>query len=162
MKRIFLLAAILCGLMLSSRGEGEAFDELTPQQKAAVDDVLSVFLRDEEGAVAGANRMRRALEAGLVGALFNDLADSQAPEFGNADGDVTMIEFFDYQCGYCRAVFAAADGNRRRRRRSALGRQGIAGAGRSVGYRRARGFGGASDGKVSAISPRAGGAARTD
>ena len=106
MKRIFLLAAILCGLMLSSRGEGEAFDELTPQQKAAVDDVLSVFLRDEEGAVAGASRMRRALEAGLVAALFNDLADSQAPEFGNADGDVTMIEFFDYQCGYCRAVFA--------------------------------------------------------
>jgi len=27
------------------------------------------------------------------------------PMAGNPDGDVTMIEFFDYQCGYCKRAF---------------------------------------------------------
>ena len=35
--------------------------------------------------------------------LFRDEADFVA---GNADGDVTVVEFFDYQCGYCKAVHA--------------------------------------------------------
>ena len=28
------------------------------------------------------------------------------PVTGNADGDVTLVEFFDYNCGYCKRVFA--------------------------------------------------------
>lgn len=31
--------------------------------------------------------------------------DPNAPVLGNPDGDVTIIEFFDYNCGYCRRVF---------------------------------------------------------
>ncbi|MDA0664736.1 MAG: DsbA family protein [Proteobacteria bacterium] len=31
----------------------------------------------------------------------------QTPEMGNAKGDVTVVEFFDYQCGYCKQVFPA-------------------------------------------------------
>lgn len=31
--------------------------------------------------------------------LFDDPID---PVFGNADGDVTVVEFFDYNCGFCR------------------------------------------------------------
>ena len=31
--------------------------------------------------------------------LFND---ANAPVGGNAKGDVTVVEFFDYQCGYCK------------------------------------------------------------
>jgi len=27
------------------------------------------------------------------------------PVSGNAEGDVTLVEFFDYNCGYCRRVF---------------------------------------------------------
>ena len=120
------------------------------------------FCATKKARSAGANRMRRALEAGLVGALFNDLADSQAPEFGNADGDVTMIEFFDYQCGYCRAVFAplmetvADDGGVR----LVIKELPVLGEASVIAARAA--LAGASAGKVSAISPRAGGAARTD
>jgi protein-disulfide isomerase len=33
--------------------------------------------------------------------LFNDPA---SPSFGNADGDITIVEFFDYQCGYCKSA----------------------------------------------------------
>ncbi|MDH3230953.1 MAG: DsbA family protein [Alphaproteobacteria bacterium] len=28
------------------------------------------------------------------------------PVTGNAEGDVTLVEFFDYNCGYCKRVFA--------------------------------------------------------
>ncbi|SFR46426.1 DsbA family protein [Litoreibacter janthinus] len=31
--------------------------------------------------------------------------DPNAPVMGNPDGDVTVVEFFDYNCGYCRRVF---------------------------------------------------------
>ncbi|WP_131836452.1 DsbA family protein [Ancylobacter aquaticus] len=30
------------------------------------------------------------------------LHDPQTPTFGNAKGDVTIVAFFDYNCGYCR------------------------------------------------------------
>lgn len=35
--------------------------------------------------------------------LFNDPA---SPVAGNPQGDVTLVEFFDYQCGYCKSVLA--------------------------------------------------------
>lgn len=49
---------------------------------------------------AEANRQREALLAhrGLL-----DGATS-SPVLGNPDGDVLMVEFFDYRCPYCRAV----------------------------------------------------------
>ena len=37
-------------------------------------------------------------------ALENNPAD---PVMGNPKGDVTIVEFFDYQCGYCKKVFPA-------------------------------------------------------
>lgn len=36
-------------------------------------------------------------------AIFNDPFD---PVFGNPDGDVTIVEFFDYNCGFCRRSLA--------------------------------------------------------
>ena len=44
----------------------------------------------------------KAAQAALAvhrGALFDQ---SDGPMLGNPDGDVTVVEFFDYNCGYCR------------------------------------------------------------
>ena len=35
------------------------------------------------------------------------LRDPASPVSGNLNGDVTVIEFFDYQCGYCKRVASA-------------------------------------------------------
>lgn len=39
-------------------------------------------------------------------ALFNDADDWVG---GNPDGDVTIVEFMDYRCGYCRQAFAEVE-----------------------------------------------------
>ena len=62
--------------------------------------------RDRERAASGANTVRLQLEQ-----------DSNSPNLGNPDGDVTVIEFFDYNCPYCRSAgrtvqeLLAADAN---------------------------------------------------
>lgn len=33
--------------------------------------------------------------------------DATSPVLGNPEGDVTVVEFFDYQCGYCKQASAA-------------------------------------------------------
>ena len=47
--------------------------------------------RKRERAASGANTVRLQLEQ-----------DPNSPNLGNPDGDVTVIEFFDYNCPYCR------------------------------------------------------------
>jgi protein-disulfide isomerase len=50
------------------------------------------------------NRVAEQKKA-LVASLKNDLVDDpNAPVRGNPSGDVTLIEFFDYRCPYCRQV----------------------------------------------------------
>ena len=35
--------------------------------------------------------------------------DANAPIFGNPDGDASLIEFFDYNCQFCRAMMPVVD-----------------------------------------------------
>lgn len=51
---------------------------------------------------AQAEKMKLALAA-HADALFRD---PNAPVAGNPKGDVTVVEFFDYNCGYCKRSFA--------------------------------------------------------
>lgn len=62
--------------------------------------------REKERAASGANTVRLQLES-----------DTNAPNLGNPEGDVTVVEFFDYNCPYCRSAgqtlqaLLAADAN---------------------------------------------------
>ena len=49
---------------------------------------------------------RQAAAAAAVLSENRDILenDPNAPVLGNADGDVTVVEFFDYNCPYCRRV----------------------------------------------------------
>lgn len=35
------------------------------------------------------------------------ISDPNAPTYGNPDADITIIEFFDYNCGYCKKAMVA-------------------------------------------------------
>lgn len=98
--------------LLSALGAGAAAAQgLTDQQRREVLDVVREALRTDPSllreALAGlqaaedAELARRRAEAiaNNAAALFRDPAD---PVRGNPRGDVTLVEFFDARCGYCR------------------------------------------------------------
>lgn len=60
-------------------------------------DVLEQFQANEH--LYSARRFAKVLNNGLRDPLFHDASD---PMMGNPDGDVVMVEFFDYNCGYCK------------------------------------------------------------
>ncbi len=62
-----------------------------------ITEALDILQQREE--MAELERQRAALVA-QHDAIFN----SQSPIMGNPDGDVTLVEFFDYQCGFCKRV----------------------------------------------------------
>lgn len=75
-------------------------------------DALDVFQANEP--VYTARRFSKLLDSGLRDPLYHSASD---PYLGNPDGDVVLVEFFDYNCGYCKSVAPGlfdsvqADGN---------------------------------------------------
>jgi protein-disulfide isomerase len=57
---------------------------------------------DKRQAAADTEKAKAAV-AGNAEALFNS---SRQVVLGNAKGDVTMVEFFDYNCGFCKKALA--------------------------------------------------------
>ncbi|MBL4692386.1 MAG: thioredoxin domain-containing protein [Magnetovibrio sp.] len=51
---------------------------------------------------AEANAKKRDVLTSMSSSLKNNPND---PVIGNPDGDLTVVEFFDYRCGYCKKVF---------------------------------------------------------
>jgi protein-disulfide isomerase len=58
----------------------------------------AVMLGIAPGPALGQNGSETVLTEALV------LRDPDIPVAGNADGDITIVEYFDYQCPYCRKI----------------------------------------------------------
>lgn len=103
-----------------------AQEALTPGQKQAIEALVrdyilenpeiileSLKIMEERQQAEQQEAVRTALVAQRT-ALERDPGD---PVVGNPDGDVTIVEFFDYQCSYCKSVMGplmnlvARDGN---------------------------------------------------
>lgn len=74
-------------------------------------EMVSAMEQREQVSAAATDRTRLRAEAG---ALYEDTASWVG---GNLDGDITVVEFMDYRCGYCRRAhpevkdLIATDGN---------------------------------------------------
>ena len=111
LKRLFAPVAIACALFLG-QSAARAEDKL---DRAAVEAIVKDYLvqhpeviedamnaLQERRAAAEAERQKKAVSEntdGLVNAPQNAV-------LGNPDGDVTLVEFFDYNCGYCKRGFS--------------------------------------------------------
>ncbi len=91
-----------------------AIAEIEGKDKKAIEEIVHQYILEHPEIIAEAierlrERERVAQEASLrqaKTALAPQIYDNpQTPEMGNAKGDVTVVEFFDYQCGYCKRVF---------------------------------------------------------
>jgi protein-disulfide isomerase len=112
--RPFLLGlALLLLALLATAAPGGAAEPLTPAQKDEVEKVIhDYFIAHPEFMI----EVLRAAEAKLKAEKAQDskqaiaarreelLHDPATPVGGNPEGDVTIVEFFDYRCPYCKQV----------------------------------------------------------
>ena len=84
---------------------------LTPAQEAAVRALVLQTIRDNPAIVGEALQTLQTQAQDLADAQAKDalkaqeanlFADPNAPVIGNPAGDVTVVEFFDYNCPYCK------------------------------------------------------------
>lgn len=121
--RVATAAAFLAGAVLALGGAvGTTF--LTPEPpppepaaprvtEADVRGIVQAFLAEKPDLVIDAIRTYQAREEkreadqrnAAIAALWDDLGGVESdPVVGNPQGDVTIVEFFDYRCGYCKRM----------------------------------------------------------
>jgi protein-disulfide isomerase len=110
-----LLVAAGVALMGSAFGVASAqAAEFSDLQRGEIKDIVREYLLENPEVIAEAimilrDRQQQAEDAQAkdllaqnADALFHNANDAV---LGNPKGDVTLVEFFDYRCGYCKAVF---------------------------------------------------------
>jgi protein-disulfide isomerase len=106
--RLFAAAATAALLMLPAPSRAEDFSDA---QRGEIERIIKNYLvshpevleealgeLEKRQAVAEAEKHRSAVKE-YSQALFNS---SHQVTLGNPQGDVTLVEFFDYNCGYCK------------------------------------------------------------
>ncbi len=104
--RVFTLAAMLIAAGLAARSA--AADQFTPAQRAEIVQVLRQALTQDPSILREAVTALQADEskrrAAAVLAHADQLAGPADPVAGNPQGNVTIVEFFDTRCPYCRRL----------------------------------------------------------
>ncbi|MDC1258792.1 thioredoxin domain-containing protein, partial [Planktomarina temperata] len=99
--RAILLALAFAGFAQSAPAQSMTEDQVKQLALEAILENPEIIMqavailqqREKERAASGANTVRLELES-----------DPTAPNLGNPEGDVTVVEFFDYNCPYCRSA----------------------------------------------------------
>ena len=118
------LAALLAATPVGA--QDQAAGGLSPEQAASVREIVREMLRTQPDIVIEAIReyqarqeaQERELRRQAIAELGADLhADPDSPSYGNEQGDVVIVEFFDYRCGFCRrmtdSIFQVVDADTR-------------------------------------------------
>jgi protein-disulfide isomerase len=112
-KRFLAGTALGFGMLLGAQ-TAMAQDNLNAAQKAEIEGVIEQYLLENPDVLLRAiqnvqswqtaEQARQQAEA--ITPVWDALvADSSVPSFGPVDAPVTVIEFFDYHCGYCKRAY---------------------------------------------------------
>ncbi len=116
--RRFAIGAVLLFAMLALAVPARADDALTPAQKNAVDQAIHDYLVNHpevvlESLKAGQQKsdMQAAAQAQqMIAVKRKELLENKDDLVqGNPKGDVTLVEFFDYRCPYCKQIEPSLD-----------------------------------------------------
>jgi len=112
-----LLICLAAGF-LAATPLARAADAVTPAQKSAFEQIIHDYILQHPEVVIEAlqsaeDKMKAQGEerarAAVVERRQELLEDPTAPIAGNPKGDVTVVEFFDYRCPYCKQVEPALE-----------------------------------------------------
>jgi protein-disulfide isomerase len=96
------------GLAVYLPGALALANEFTPAQRAEIVTIMRDALKRDPSILRDAVAALQADETGkqkeLLAAAKNTLVDPADPIGGNPHGDVTIVEFFDTRCPYCRKL----------------------------------------------------------
>lgn len=123
-----LTAATACAAALACATPGLAFDidKMTAEEKTAFGEAVRSYLLENPQVILEAVDVLEQQQAANEAARDDALVTANLEELhndgysfvgGNPDGDITLVEFMDYRCGYCRRAapevekLLAADGN---------------------------------------------------
>lgn len=107
---------ILAAAGIAGQAAGAAEPAFSDAQKRQINGLIERYILDHPEVVVEAIRRMQARrkteqEAQAAAALKSrkqELEDDpDAPTMGNPEGQITVVEFFDYRCGYCKQVFPA-------------------------------------------------------
>lgn len=119
--RFSLLAspALLVGLLTipAMAQDATPAPAFTDSQKAAIEDVVRNLLTEKEPELVfkAAEIMQKRQQDQQLASSQKAVSDNKeklyndptSPVLGNPKGDVTIVEFFDYRCGYCKMAHEA-------------------------------------------------------
>jgi protein-disulfide isomerase len=113
---ILIAAALVGALLISSPTLAEESPYANPAWQQAVEKAIESYIRSHPEAIEqtlqGLEAKRQAAEQERVKAMVAArqpelLNDPSSPISGNPKGAVTVVEFFDYRCGFCKRVAGA-------------------------------------------------------
>ena len=115
MTRAWLLAMVLLGALFGAAGmwvaNRVAPGELAPGDRARVEQVVRDYvLANPELIPQAMQKLQEKDAARAVAGLRGSITEPYAGAWiGNPNGDVTLVEYYDYNCGFCRASLPVVD-----------------------------------------------------
>lgn len=108
--RCLAVLGLIGGLFGGAAGASAA--EFNPAQRAAIIEILREAMRSDPTILRDAIEAMRSEESRrqedsartALAAMRDQLVDPADAVLGNPRGDVTVVEFFDIRCGYCRKL----------------------------------------------------------
>lgn len=110
-----VIAGLVARPLLSDAAEGG--DAFSPKQQAAIETIVHDYLLanpdilKEMTQVLQAREMQVMLDQAskAIAESGAELADKDLPFIGAKDGDVVVVQFFDYQCHYCKLALKTVE-----------------------------------------------------
>ena len=105
------LAPALAAFILSSPASAFDITSMTEEERAAFQIEIRAYLLQNPGVIMEAVAALEETKAAQQAEADLNLVQANAPQIfddgyswvgGNPDGDITLVEFLDYRCGYCR------------------------------------------------------------
>ncbi|WP_457796949.1 DsbA family protein [Methylocystis sp. S23] len=114
--RALALAGAAAGAFLVAATPSRANEAFTDQQKAGIQKIIHDYLVGNPEVIREAiDELKKREEAAELASREKAVVEQSEKivhsvnqaVVGNPDGDVTLVEFFDYNCGYCKQSLAS-------------------------------------------------------